>query len=319
MSVNLIFLAMELPLRGIIPPVVTPLVGEDEIDRQGLESLIDHLISGGVHGLFLLGTTGEASSLGYRIREEFVRASCKLVSKRIPVVAGITDSSPGASVEMAYCYMEAGVDAVVIAPPYYVPISQKDMVHYLSGIAPKLPLPFMMYNIPSYTKLHMSVETVDAAREMGAIGIKDSSGDLLYLYSLIDRFRDYPEFSVISGTEIFIPETMLFGGQGAIAGGANLFPALFVDLYEASVSEDLERIRVLRQIVMEIYKTIYSVGKTSSKYTLGIKSALEAMQICSGYAASPLKMFSRAEQNRIRDYANHLNRMYNNFLTFGEI
>ncbi len=112
---------------------------------------------------------------------------------------------------------------------------------------------------------------------------------------------------------------MLFGGQGAIAGGANLFPALFVDLYEASVSEDLERIRVLRQIVMEIYKTIYSVGKTSSKYTLGIKSALEAMQICSGYAASPLKMFGKAEQDRIRDYANHLNRMYNNFLTFGKI
>jgi 4-hydroxy-tetrahydrodipicolinate synthase len=310
---------MKLPLRGIIPPVVTPLLSEDEIDTQGLASLVDHLILGGVHGLFLLGTTGEASSLGYRLKEELVRTACRLVGKRIPVVAGITDSSPGASVEMAWCYKEAGVDAVVIAPPYYVPISQEEMVHYLSGIVPKLPLPFMMYNIPSHTKLHMSEETVDAAREMGAIGIKDSSGDLFYLYSLIGKFKAYPEFAVIAGTEMFIPETMLFGGHGAIAGGANIFPALFVDLYEASLSGNLERIRILRQIVMEIYKTIYSVGVNASKYTLGIKSSLEVLQICSGYVASPMRIFSGEERERIRISVEWVNRMYNNFLTFGKI
>ena len=121
---------------------------------------------------------------------------------------------------------------LVIAPPYYVPISQEEMREYLENIAPKLPLPFLMYDMPSCTKMHMSVETIKKAKELGAIGIKDSSGDMSYLFSLIQEFKDSPEFSIIAGTELFLPDTILQGGHGAVAGGANLYPRLFVDLIQ---------------------------------------------------------------------------------------
>ena len=297
---------MKLPLRGIIPPVVTPLLNNNEIDEQGLTNLIEHLISGGVHGLFLLGTTGEALSLNYKLRERFVRRACELVANRIPIMVGITDTSFEGSLEMAACYKEAGADAVVIAPPFYIPISQVEMRQYLDDLVPKLPLPFLLYNMPGYTKLHMSVETVKKAKELGALGIKDSSGDMFYLYSLINKFKNSPDFSIITGTEIFIPETIMQNGHGAVAGGANMFPKLFVDLYEASVAYDHEKISYLRQIVMKIYDTIYNVGKFTSRYTVGTKCALSVMGICSDYVAHPLHRFNAEECRLMEKYVDEI-------------
>lgn len=293
---------MELPLRGVIPPVITPLIDNNTIDVQGLENLVEHLVSGGVHGLFILGTTGEAPSLSYKLRKDFIKRTCDLINHRIPVMVGITDTSFESSLEIAEYSQNAGADAVVVAPPYYIPISQSEMMDYLENLMPRLPLPLLLYNMPSYTKLHIAIKTVKAAKEMGAIGIKDSSGDMLYLFSLIEEFKASPEFSIISGTELFMPETIMQGGHGAIAGGANMFPGLFVDLYEASVARDFEKISALRNIVMRLYNTIYSVGKTSSKYIKGIKCALSVMDICNDYVALPLRRFEGEDRQKIEQY-----------------
>jgi len=293
---------MKSSLRGVIPPVVTPLINSKEIDETGLKNLIEHLISGGVHGLFLLGTTGEATSLNYNLREKFVKLACQMNAGRVPVLVGITDTSFNDSIAMAESYKLAGADAVVIAPPYYIPISQSEMMQYLEDLAPRLPLPFYLYNMPGYTKLHMTVETINFAKDLGASGVKDSSGDMLYLYSLIERFKNSPEFSIFAGTEIFLPETIIHGGHGAIAGGANMFPRFFVDMYEASVAGDLEKIKLHHKIMMKIYNTIYTVGKTTSRYTLGVKSALSVMGICSDYAAQPLHKFDDEQRKKMEQF-----------------
>lgn len=290
---------MKLPLRGIIPPIVTPLISDTELDIQGLKNLLTHLLDGGVHGVFLLGTTGEAPNLSYKLRKEFIQVACSFINKRIPVVVGITDTSLAGSLEIANAAKDAGADALVISAPYYIPISQSEMVDYLENLVPQLPLPFMMYNMPSCTKLHMSLNTVKRAKELGAIGIKDSSGDQAYFYSLIEEFRDSPEFSLIVGTELFIPETIMFGGHGAVAGGANLFPELFVDLYEASKNKNLEKIAELREKLFQIENKIYKVGKHNSRYVKGIKSALSAMKICNDFVAMPFRKFDDEEKNQI--------------------
>lgn len=300
---------IELPLRGIIPPVVTPLLSDNELDEQGIENLISHILEGGVHGIFLLGTTGEATSLRYKLREKFVRLACSLIGKKVPVMVGITDTSFDGSVEMAHMCQDVGADMVVIAPPYYVPISQIEMRRYLDDLVPHLSLPFLLYNMPSHTKLHMSVKTVEHAKELGAIGVKDSSGDMQYLLSLIDAFRNSPDFSVITGTEIFIPETILQGGHGAIAGGANMFPRLFVDYYQAAVEKDFAKIDFLRRIVLKIYNTIYNVGTFTSRYTVGTKCALAALEICSDYVAHPLRQFDYTDRNTIENYVEEVKEM----------
>lgn len=297
---------MELPLRGIIPPVITPLTDDNKLDIKGLENLVEHLVSGGVHGLFILGTTGEAPSLSYTLRKEFIKRTCELTKHRIPVMVGITDTSFEGSMEIAEYSQNAGADAVVVAPPYYMPISQTEMMYYLEHLVPKSPLPLLLYNMPSHTKLHMVLKTVKLGKDLGAIGIKDSSGDMFYQTSLIEEFKSSPEFAIITGTELFIPETIMAGGHGAIAGGANMFPKFFVEFYEASLARDFERIAALREMNMQLYNTIYNVSKNSSKYIRGIKCVLSTMGICNDFSALPLTKYQGEDRQKIEQYVSEL-------------
>ena len=299
-------LTMNLPLKGIIPPIITPLLENGTLDSHGLLKLLNHVIEGGVHGVFLLGTTGEAPSLTYSLRKQLVKEACSIINKRIPILVGITDTSVLESIEMANFAKEAGADALVIAPPYYFPISQIEMQEYLECLVPQLPLPFLLYNMPSCTKLHLSLETVKKARELGAMGIKDSSGNQSYFYDLLNEFKNDPEFSIISGTELFLSESILNGGYGCVAGGANFFPKLFVELYEASLVRDFERIPILREKVIRIYNTIYAVGQYNSRFIKGAKSALSTMGICKDYMAQPLKRFNHSERIKISEYVHEL-------------
>src|SRR3954454_12977845 len=104
------------PLAGIIPPLITPLRDRDELDHAGLERLVEHVLAGGVHGLFLLGTTGEAPGLSHRLRCELVERTCAQVADRVPLLVGVTDTSFVESVEMAEHAADAGASAAVLAP-----------------------------------------------------------------------------------------------------------------------------------------------------------------------------------------------------------
>ncbi len=293
---------MKLPLKGIIPPMVTPLLENMELDLNGLNKLIEHLIQGGVHGIFLLGTNGEGPSLSYPIRKQLILEACKIVNKRVTVLVNITDSSIDSALEIAEYAKLSGADALVVAPPYYFPISQEEMIDYLEVLAPKLPLPFLIYDIPSCTKLHLSIKTIKRAKELGAIGVKDSSGDMGAFYQIIEEFKESSDFSIIAGAEIFLSDTILNGGHGAVAGGANLFPRLFVELYEASCAKDFEKIKLLRESIIKMHSTLYNLGSTSTKSIRAIKCALSILGICSDHMAQPLSRFGEKNREKIREY-----------------
>lgn len=287
--------------------MVTPLLENKELDLVGLKNLLEHLINGGVHGIFILGTTGEGPSLSYAVRKQLVSETCRIVNKKVPVLVGITDTSFDGTLEIANHAKKVGADALVVAPPYYFPIAQEEMGDYLESLVPMLPLPFMLYNMPSCTKLHLSIDVIRRAKELGAIGIKDSSGDLSYLYMLIEEFKSDPAFSIIAGTELFLPETIMYGGHGSVAGGANFFPRLFVDLYEAAMAQNLEKVKLLRDKVIKVHQTIYEVGEYPSRHIKGTKAALMAMGICQDHNAEPLDRFTEEQRNRIKKYIAQFN------------
>ncbi len=149
------------PLRGVIVPLVTPLRDGETLDGEGLERLVDHVLAGGVHGIFVLGTTGEAVGLGRPLREELVRRVCARVAGRVPVLAGITDTVFADSVGLARAAAEAGARGVVSAPPYYFPAGQPELVEHLRHLAARLPLPLFLYNIPSLVKVAFEPATKD--------------------------------------------------------------------------------------------------------------------------------------------------------------
>ena len=289
--------------RGIIPPMVTPLKEWDTLDQDGMVRLIDHILSGGVHGLFLLGTTGEAPSLSHRLRKEIVQRALDQIKERIPVLVGITDTSFDESINLAEYAAEKGASAVVLAPPYYFPAGQLELLEYLEHLVPQLPLPLFLYNMPTHTKLFFEPETVKAASEIpGVIGLKDSSANMVYFHQLLQIFKDQNDFRLFIGPEELLGETLVLGGHGGVCGGGNLIPELYVELYEKSIEGDFKKMGILHERIMQISTTIYSVGKYKSSYLKGLKCSLALMGICDDFMAEPFHRFRVSERNVIRQY-----------------
>lgn len=288
--------------QGIIPPMITPLTGRDTLDLEGLERLVERLVAGRVSGLFILGTTGEAPSLSYRLRRELVEHTCRLVRGRIPVLVGITDTSLVESARLAGDAANYGADAVVTSAPFYFPAGQPELREFIEELLPELPLPLMLYNMPALTKTSFSREVVTWALDQEkVIGLKDSSGDLVYfrkMRHLAETAR--PDWSFLVGPEELLGEVVLMGGHGGINGGANLHPTLYVDLYEAAKAGDLARTRELSARVMALSEAIYQVGKHGSAIIKGLKCSLSLLGICDDFMAAPFHRFHETEREIVR-------------------
>ena len=299
---------LNLPLRGIIPPLVTPLLDNNTLDSEGLERLIEHTIAGGVSGLFILGTTGEFASLGYSLRNELIERTCLIAGGRVPVLVGITDSAFSESLKMAAVAFDSGADAVVLSPPYYYKSGQPELLEYLGRIMAQMPLPLFIYNMPVHTKVIFEPQTVKRAAEIpGIIGMKDSSANLSYFNQVRYLLRDRTDFTFMVGPEELTSEFVLMGGHGGVNGGANMFPKLYVELYNASVARDFANISRLQQKVMQISTTIYSVGHYGSSYLKGLKCALSVMGICNDFMAEPFRKFKEPEKQKIKQLLDDLN------------
>ena len=297
---------MKSPLSGIVPPMVTPLRDRDTLDLDGLERLIEHILAGGVNGLFILGTTGEGPSLSYRLRRELVERVCRQVKQRVPVLVGITDTAFIESVNVARASVDAGADAVVVAPPYYLPEAQPELREYVEHLLPELPLPLFLYNMPALTKVNIELETVRWALDQPRIaGLKDSSGDLDYFRNAAVLLKHRPDWSLLIGPEEKLLDALQAGGHGGVSGGANLFPRLYAQLCTSHRSGDSARARELQSQIQRIGDALYHIGKHSSSIIKGIKCALACLGVCNDFMAEPFHRFRADEralvQSRLKE------------------
>lgn len=291
------------PLSGIIPPLVTPLKDNETLDVESLENLIEHLISGGVHGLFILGTTGEEQSLSYGLRKEMIMQSARINRGRLPLLVCVSDTSIVESINLARVAADCGADGVVSAPPYYFAPGQPELAQFYEELVPQLPLPVFLYNMPSHVKVSFAPDTVRRiAQNPRVVGFKDSSANAVYFQSVLFKMRERNDFSMLVGPEEITGECVLLGAHGGINGGANMFPELYVGMYEAAKAGDLKRIVKLQQLIMQISTTIYTVGKHGSSYLKGLKCALSLLGIIKDdFVASPFYKFNAPEREKIRE------------------
>lgn len=283
-------------LSGIVPPMITPLQPNGKLDMPGLERLVEHLIAGGVNGIFVLGTTGEGPSLGLALRRELIGATVRLVAGRVPVLVGITDSSLHESFSMAQFAADAGAQAVVASTPFYFQVSQEELLKHVEQIATSVQLPLVLYNIPQLTKTWFEIDTVRRAFEFdNVIGIKDSSGDTQYFDRLLELVAERDDCSLLLGPEEKLSEAVYAGAHGGVCGGANLFPKLFVDLYEASLARDNQRAAELQKVVMQVSTSLYGITSGNSSFVNAIKESLSLLGICQKEVALPFCSFSESE------------------------
>lgn len=276
------------PKHGIVPPVATPLKAAGTLDRGALRLLIGRMLDAGVNGLFLLGTTGEAPSLPYSMREEIVSLACDTAAERCPVLVGITDTSLEDSLRLACHAADSGASAVVAAPPFYFPISQSELEAYMRRLVEASPLPLYLYNFPGMTKVRFEMETLRRlAKLRNVVGFKDSSGDAAYFRKAVETLAEFDDFAVFMGPEEMLAEGLHMGGSGGVTGGANLFPELYVGLYQAVVegrSGDEQR---LQARLINLSNNIYGLGGYGSSFLKGLKAAMSICGLCENVLAPP--------------------------------
>lgn len=281
--------------------MITPLTETNTLDIDGVKNLVEHLIKGGVGGIFILGTTGEAQHLSLKTKKELIKKTCEFVNGRVPVLVGITDTSMYESFDLAQLACECKADAVVAAPPYYFALGQPELIEYYEALADKSALPLYLYNMPSHTKVMIEPDTVSALSKHDKIlGLKDSSANSVYFHKLLYLMRNRPDFALFVGPEEMMASVVLMGAHGGVAGGANLYPELFVDLYNAAADKNMDRVAVLQEKMMAVGVELYGIGRFGSSYIKGIKSALALKGICNSYLAAPFNMFQTPEQDKVK-------------------
>jgi 4-hydroxy-tetrahydrodipicolinate synthase len=226
-------------LRGIIPPVVTPMTADEEIDLDGLRRHIDWQLSRGVHGIFVLGTTGEFYALDEAEKQAVTAAAVAHVARRRPVFVGTGAETTREVIRLTRMAEKEGASGVSVITPYFIRPSQAELVSHFTRVAESTSLPVVLYNNPATCGgLSIEPDTVaKLARVPNIVGIKDSSGDL---QNTIEIIRNTPRetFSVLNGRDTLILAALQFGAQGAIPATCNIAPDLCVGLYESFAKGD---------------------------------------------------------------------------------
>jgi 4-hydroxy-tetrahydrodipicolinate synthase len=228
-------------LKGVIPPIITPVDEDENVDEKGLKRVIDYVIEGGVHGVFVLGSNGEFYALDYENQKRAVEITVKHVNKRVPVYAGASAITTKGCIKLAKMAEEAGADALTVLTPMFIKPNEKEMFNHFEAIAKSTNLPVLLYNNPDKTTNNISISLLEKlARIDNIIGIKNTSLDFAQTIEYIRVTKDIENFKVLSGSDYMIYATLAYGGAGCVAGTANVAPRLVVDIYEKYMAGDYQ-------------------------------------------------------------------------------
>lgn len=282
-------------LTGTVVPMAAPTLRRTgDVDVPTLEDFTNSLVDAGVHGLFPGSSIGEFPSLTSKQNRRIVEVVADIATEDTDVLAGCCDTSVDGVIDNIRAANAAGADAAVVVAPYYLNTTQEGLYRFFSNVADRTTLPILVYNIPSLTGNHVTVETITRlAAHDDIIGVKDTSGDLTYHHRIIEETPD--SFAVFQGATELAVASLDLGASGLIAGPANVFPEAVARLYEAHRSRDHDEVERLMQLVVVPLVTATSDVPTAA----GIKHLVGRNGLDIGEPLAPLPMLDEDECDRL--------------------
>lgn len=255
-------------IKGIIPPILTPMRDDAEqtVNHEELRNQVERLLAGGAHGLFPFGTNGEGYILSMKEKEEVLETVIDQVKGRVPVYAGTGCISTADTIRMSRRAEELGADVLSIITPCFAVASQKELYDHYAEVAKHVNIPIVLYNIPPRTGNKLLPETVaKLAKDVDVImGVKDSSGDRDNLKAYIDQTRDLDkDFSVLAGNDGNILFCLQNGGEGGIAGRANIWPETVASIYNHFIAGELDEAEKAQDAVAKI-QPVFKFGNPNT-------------------------------------------------------
>ncbi len=249
-------------LHGIIPPIASIVTADGAFNKKGQQAMIDAHIKGGVHGLFFLGSAGEVMHMSDRLRQEVMEECVAYTNKRLPVLVGAIGCGTQVVIEYAKAAEKAGADALVLLNPYYSAMPEEAIFKHFATILDKVSIPAVVYNLPMATNQSMSPALIKrlALEIPSMIGCKDTVDNFGHLRALLLEIKpERPDFTIFSGFDEYLLDTLLLGGDGCVPAAANFAPQITVGLYEAFRKKDWEAVAKWNRKIA-ISSKIYTMG-----------------------------------------------------------
>lgn len=294
----------EFQVRGVIPPIATPFDEDGFVDLKSLTNLTNHLIENGVHGIFCLGSTGECAALTDDEKKDIVKTVSEASAARVPVYAGITETSAKRAIQLGELVVRKGAQAVVVAPPFYHMNSQNELLDYYRYLADNLSVPIIAYNVPVLVKTPLEPSTIEVlAREGTIIALKDSGGDSNILREYLLRTRDVSGFTVLTGMEFLVDTAIQMGCHGCVPGLGNVAPKEYVELYNLASMGNYEEARFMQERLIRLFAICYQGSPKmsgSASALSGFKSALRWLGVIkTAKMAPPMGTLTLAEEEKV--------------------
>ncbi|MBN1402077.1 MAG: dihydrodipicolinate synthase family protein [Anaerolineae bacterium] len=269
-------------LQGVMVVLTTPLLEDERIDEAALRQLVRRTVDAGVHAVVALGSAGEFAGLTDGAKRQAIEVTVDEVGGRVPVVVGTGEPGTRRAVEATQRAQGLGADAALVVPPYYYRPDAQAIVRHYRTVAAEGGLPVMLYNIPGFTKVELSLDVVQAlAGEPGIAGIKDSSGNLQGFQRFTQTVKS-ETFSVVTGSDGMLFAQLVAGGDGCISPGSNLAPGWFVALWDAFHAGRWQEAWALQEKIQAMHG-----GLRYGAFPAAIKGALSLLGIGGRTMASP--------------------------------
>jgi 4-hydroxy-tetrahydrodipicolinate synthase len=281
--------------KGVIPALVTPLTKEYKVNEKILRKLIEYVIDGGVHGIFVIGTTGEFYGLTAEEKRDIIQIAIDQTKGRVPVYAGTGGITTRECITLTNIAEDCGADAVSVLTPMFIKPNQNELYLHYKEIAESTKLPIVLYNNLPKTGVTISTETaVRLADIKNIVGIKDSTGDFTQTVEYIRNSRN-KNFQVLVGRDTLIHACLCYGGRGAIAACANVAPKLCAEIYDKYMAGD-----IAGSLESQLSLAPLRIGFDLGTFPNVIKEALQLIGIDAGPCMKPVGPMSNEEKEKLK-------------------
>ena len=290
---------MKQNLFGVVPPIITPVDEYERVDEKGLRLLIDHCIDHGIHGIFVCGSNGECMALTQEERDRAIRITLDECAGRVPVIAGVMDTSTKRVIENVKRFEDMGGQTAVVTPVFYARhATQDETVRHFEDISAATEADLMIYNIPMFTGQNLTADTVIRISQIDKVtGVKDTSGSLPAFIKLLNHFKG-TDFRVLQGSTNLAVPSMLMGADGYVPSLAPLVPKAHIMVYEYGKARDIDNAMKWGAILDEICK-IYPMAKSQTAST---KYAMSTLGFTDKRVIRPSEPITAEEMARIDAY-----------------
>ncbi len=281
---------------GVYAAMATPLTRDGEVDPQGITNVVNYLFENGVTGLSILGSTGEGPALTIAQRQHALAATLEATDGRGAVFTGAASSVVSEVIASLRTVAGTGAKGALVPPPYYYRLDTAGIIGYYERIAEASPVPIIIYNIPSMTKLQIPPEAVARLiAHPNIMGLKDSGGDFGYFSALAEIAAGSTGFTLYTGSDGMLAASLFVGGHGLIGGAVNVVPDVLAAIYRAYQQGEYAESVALCQTVVRA-----NAAMRVGTFPAPMKAQYALKGLCERYTAAPIPPLTDAEMERLR-------------------